>query len=233
MGFFGGNYDRPGPGIPKDQPAKKGLALFFDILMREGWSLLLLNLIYFLFCLPVVTIGPATAALSRVTVTMVRDKNVYAWRDFWEAFRKNWKQGLLFGILCTAVSALETASLLTALAAGAADASQSWMLFSAGAAGLVGLSIGIYIFPLIAYVELGSGDLLKNAVFLAFLGKGRTLAAVAVLTVLDLAAALLWPLSLPWLLAIHFSLCSLISSMWAWPVIQQYVVRPEDRDSAG
>ena len=48
-----------------------------------------------------------------------------------------------------------------------------------------------------------------------------------------LAAALLWPLSLPWLLAIHFSLCSLISSMWAWPVIQQYVVRPEDRDSSG
>ena len=35
MGLFGGNYNRPGPGVPKDAPPKKGIPRFFEMLTRD------------------------------------------------------------------------------------------------------------------------------------------------------------------------------------------------------
>ncbi|MEA5012586.1 MAG: YesL family protein [Angelakisella sp.] len=224
MGLFSANFDRPGPGIPKDAPKKKGVALFIDILGREFWSLLQLNLIYLLCCLPIITIGPATAALSRTTVTMVRDENVYPIRDFKEAFQKNWKQGILFGILSTIVVGLQLWSLLLILAVGTQDSSMSWVLGPILVSSFFCVGIGMYIFPMIAYVQLPSKSILRNAVFLAFLGKGRTLAAMLLVGGLNMALILLWPMSMIFAVVIHFSLTSLLTSMFAWPVIQKYVV---------
>ncbi len=46
MGLFGGNYAKPGPGVDKDAPKKKGLFLYFDILTRKFTKLIQANLIY-------------------------------------------------------------------------------------------------------------------------------------------------------------------------------------------
>ena len=35
MGFFNRNFDRPGPGVAKDAPRKKGAARWFEILGRD------------------------------------------------------------------------------------------------------------------------------------------------------------------------------------------------------
>lgn len=52
-GFFGFfNYDKPGPGVRKDEPPKKGVALFFDILFRKFGKFVTLNLVYILFSIP-------------------------------------------------------------------------------------------------------------------------------------------------------------------------------------
>ena len=64
---------REGPGIDKDAPPKTGLALFFEIFEREFWQILKLNLLFVVCAAPLVTFGPARAALSRCTVNMVRD----------------------------------------------------------------------------------------------------------------------------------------------------------------
>ena len=226
MGFFGGDFKRPGPGIPHNLPPKKGLALLWDILCREGWPLVTLNLLYLLCCLPVVTIGPATAALSRLTITMVRDRNVYPVRDFLEAFRSNWKQGLLFGLPATGVCLLGVVALPMALSMG------GWMAAVTPAALLLSLAIGLYLFPLAANVELFSADLLRNAVLLVFLGGGRTVGAVLTLLLLHGGTFLLFPFSLPWLVVFHCAFSSLVASLWIWPVILRYAVRPEDQEKS-
>lgn len=46
------DYDTPGPGVEKDAPKKKGLALFWDILSRRFWKMVTLNLVYMLFSIP-------------------------------------------------------------------------------------------------------------------------------------------------------------------------------------
>ncbi len=51
MGFF--NYDKPGKGISKDAPRKKGIFLYFELLGRKFSKLMCVNMLYFLFSIPV------------------------------------------------------------------------------------------------------------------------------------------------------------------------------------
>lgn len=46
------DYTTPGPGVDKNAPPKKGIALFGDILQRRFWKMVSLNLIYLLFSIP-------------------------------------------------------------------------------------------------------------------------------------------------------------------------------------
>lgn len=46
-GFFGlFDYNKPGPGVRKDEPEKKGVARYFDILGRRLWKMVALNFLY-------------------------------------------------------------------------------------------------------------------------------------------------------------------------------------------
>ncbi len=43
------DYTTPGKGVSKDEPPKKGLALFWDIIARRFWKMVSVNFIYILF----------------------------------------------------------------------------------------------------------------------------------------------------------------------------------------
>lgn len=55
MGIFF-NYDRPGPGVDKNAPKKKGIFLYFELLFRNLGKLILANMLYFAVSLPVLLI---------------------------------------------------------------------------------------------------------------------------------------------------------------------------------
>ncbi len=49
-GFFNlFDYNKPGPGVRKDEPEKKGLARYFDIFGKRIWKMVALNFLYLLF----------------------------------------------------------------------------------------------------------------------------------------------------------------------------------------
>ncbi len=50
MGLF--NFNKPGPGVSKDAPRKKGIFLYFELLGRKFSKLICLNMLYFLFSIP-------------------------------------------------------------------------------------------------------------------------------------------------------------------------------------
>lgn len=52
MGLFN-NFEKSGPGIDKDAPKKRGLFLFFEILWRKLKKLFQVNMLYFIFSIPV------------------------------------------------------------------------------------------------------------------------------------------------------------------------------------
>lgn len=50
MGLF--NFNKPGPGVSKDAPKKKGIFLYFELFGRKISKLISLNMLYFLFSIP-------------------------------------------------------------------------------------------------------------------------------------------------------------------------------------
>lgn len=56
MGLFSFNYSKPGPGVEKDAPKKKGIFLYFELFFRKFWKLLQANLLYFACSIPMLLI---------------------------------------------------------------------------------------------------------------------------------------------------------------------------------
>ncbi len=55
MGLFN-NYTKPGPGIDKDAPQKKGIFRYFEMFFRKFWKLIQVNMLTFLVSIPFILI---------------------------------------------------------------------------------------------------------------------------------------------------------------------------------
>lgn len=55
FGFF--DYNKPGPGVPKDAPPKSPFIVFFEILQRKFWNLVRVNLMFLVFNIPALILG--------------------------------------------------------------------------------------------------------------------------------------------------------------------------------
>ena len=62
-----------------------------------------LNLVYLICCLPVLTIGPATAALYQVTLREARREHGYLIRKFFQHMKEMFFQGIFVFFLFAAV----------------------------------------------------------------------------------------------------------------------------------
>lgn len=62
-------------------------------------DLVILNLIFIISCIPVITIGPALCALYYVNLKIIRGEDPYIWRNYWKAFKANFKQGTIVWLL--------------------------------------------------------------------------------------------------------------------------------------
>lgn len=69
-------------------------------------DLFILNLIFILTCIPLVTIGPALTALYSVTLKMAKDEESYVFKSYISAFRKNFKISFLSWLIILLASAL-------------------------------------------------------------------------------------------------------------------------------
>lgn len=68
--------------------------------LNRLWDLIVLNILFILTSLPVITIGASVSAMYTVTVKGVRKEDSYIVRSYLTAFKENFKQAtILWGIL--------------------------------------------------------------------------------------------------------------------------------------
>ena len=103
-GFF--NYEKPGPGVSKDAPKKKLFFAFLEVWFRNFWKLSLVSLVYSLMGLFLIPCGLAEAGMANVCRNLARDKHSFGLSDFFATIKKNWKQGLIVGMIDFACSAM-------------------------------------------------------------------------------------------------------------------------------
>lgn len=70
-----------------DSPVMRTLSTVAD--------LMLLNLITFIFCIPVVTIGASLTAAHYVALKMIRNEENYIIKGFWKSFKQNFRQATI------------------------------------------------------------------------------------------------------------------------------------------
>lgn len=229
MGLFN-SYLKEGPGIEKDAPVRRGPALFFEILLREAWGLVKLNLLFVLFCLPVVTIGPALGGMTTVVMKMVRDKNSYVWRDFWDAFRQDFLRFWLLGL----PGLVLLAALLVTLLVYLPRIGLGPLYVALFAAGLMLCFVGglawIYVYPLAAVTDLSLNLVLKDALLLGLGCMKHSAPGLLLCLVLMFPMVLAFPESVPVLLLIGFSLTNFVACFAAWPGIRTYAVREQEKE---
>lgn len=62
-------------------------------------NVFLLNLCWLVTSIPIVTVGASTVALFDVMMKLVDDEEGYVVRQYFKAFKENWKQGIVLGLL--------------------------------------------------------------------------------------------------------------------------------------
>ncbi len=148
-------------------------------------DLIILNILFIICCIPIVTIGAATTALYTVTLKAVKNEESYITSSFFKAFKSNFKIGTLTWLIVLTVGIVLWADfrILTIMTSPIREILQVFLLVML----FLFLIIELYLFPYIARFENTVFGSLKNAFLLAVAHLPYTmlLAAITVLAVLS------------------------------------------------
>lgn len=208
MALFKKDYNKPGPGVPKNAPRKKGFGRFFEILGRDLGNLTKLNMLVFLCELPSqlafvfavfqfvnsnvqsfflglavalllsVPVGPARAAESFLLGKMLRDDPGFIWHDFKQKFKENFKQMVVPGILFSVVTGSQILMALYFFLSGG-QLHFVWLALFVLSVLLFSMALP-YFFMQAAYVDLSSLLMAKNSLILAIGNLPRSFAAAII-----------------------------------------------------
>lgn len=136
---------------------------FMQFLFRVS-DLIILNLIFMLSCIPIVTIGASISALHSVCLKIVRGQESYMWQGFWKAFRQNFKQGTVLWIISIVIFFVIHMD-FTILNAGDHPLF-GYVKVALGSVTAVLFSMFIYVFPIISHFKCTIRQAIKNSLFM-------------------------------------------------------------------
>ena len=70
------------------------------------WDILILNILWVICSIPIITIGPSTTAMYYVTMKLARDDDGYTFRSFFKSFKENFKQAIAIWLIFLVVGVL-------------------------------------------------------------------------------------------------------------------------------
>lgn len=164
-------------------------------------ELVILGILWILCSLPIITIGPASAALYLTVRQSVRGGEGNAFRIFFQGFKANFKKGWM-------VSAVYALLLCGAAGVCLTAAGQPYAV-PAGVVGVLVLSSCLYCFPIMARFDLSVLRYFQAAIFFSVHYLGKTL---LLLVTLALCLMVFWilPFLLPILVSAYSYYCLVI-----------------------
>ena len=195
---------------------------FIQFLVRVG-DLMILNLLFILCSLPVVTLGASLTALHRVTQNMLFEQEEPLLKAFFRAFRQNFKQSTLAWLVELVVIVSLVCDVLLVMAYFDGGLAKAMYILVAVLAILVA-GVFSYLMPLIARYENGMRQQVNNAVVLAIIKLPKTI----ILVLMNLLPVILLLISVPvfvqtlifWVI-IGFAFVSFLTSSILKPVFQE------------
>lgn len=141
-----------------DNPIVQGIGKIVDFVI--------LNLLWLLCSLPIITIGASTTALYSVMLKLVKNEEGYIVKGFFKAFKENFKQSTLIWLIFLLLGTILIAdfSSLKFMSENIASILRILFLFM----GVLLVGMAVYAFSLQARFENTIRNTLKNALLLVF-----------------------------------------------------------------
>ena len=169
---------------------KNKLASSLGLFLRRMFDLMVLNVLWLLCCLPVFTFGPASSALARVMITLVRGGSEAVAKNYFLAFRRDFGRAVVLGLIGLAGLAIAVSDILFAISLS--GGMRIIFLIVAVLVSSLVFSYLAYVFALHAFFENSVIGQIRNALSLAAAAPMETL-TIWLCFALPVAAFLLLP----------------------------------------
>lgn len=172
-------------------PESKGMQLFY-----KTTEMILLSVLWILASLPIVTMGAASSALYYAVVKVIRNREGYAWNEFWRGFRINFMQATKLWIPSVVLLAGLVADIIIVHLMSVAGMAGRWTMIIFALIFAFGLMWLIYIFAYIARFEDKIKTVLFNTVWMTLFHFVHSLLLLTVLVIM-FGLVFLFPIVLP------------------------------------
>jgi len=195
-------------------------------------------LVMFVVGMQLVSVGPVQTGLSFVYRNFARESTTFVWSDFVLSFKNNWKQslivtGITLGVTCLILINIVFYSKVYSGPYAQIFSTIFFMVF------VFFMCIQIYMYPLIASLDLKLKNVYRNAV-LFFLGRllptlGIFLIDVVILLIIPVVMLVIFAnagfaLALIYYILFAFSFVHYLNTFFVWQQIERYIVKPQEID---
>ena len=148
------------------------------VLGRLG-DIIILNMIFVVGCIPVITIGTSLSALYAVAMKMARGEEPSVWKEFWKAYKRNFRPATICWLVMAVIAVLLFVD-FRIIGVLKRSSESMYSIMRIVLAVILGMWILMfqYLFPYIARFENGIKDTIKNSVLISILNLPRTLLIV-------------------------------------------------------
>lgn len=194
---------------------------------------------YVLFALTllvVFTFGLVTVGTTYILRNLLRGEPVFIMSDFWYAIKKNWKQGLVYGIIDLALIAILAYDILYYRTnIGVSGLFMTMYVIGYGMA-IIYSFVRMYAYLMIVTFDMKLWKILKNSLYFSVLGIKRNIMAllgtVIVVFINYFLLRVFLPIGIVLPFIIVFGLCQYMSVYAAFPKIKQIMIDPYYKEVA-
>ncbi len=128
-------------------------------------NLIIVNFLFLITCIPVITIGASVTSLYRITIAILAGDNPSVWRDYLSTFKNNFLKATLLQLLYMGLAAFFLFEIY--MVNNMMDEQYYWAQYPAYFFLFAIFASSIYAFPLLAWFEESFKQILKNSVLIA------------------------------------------------------------------
>lgn len=190
------------------------------------WDVLVVNLLWIICSIPIVTIGASTTAMYYVTLRLVRDEDGYTIRSFFKSFKDNFKQATAIWLIFLAVGLILGFDLYFVLTMMAYSTLRTVMTTVFLALLFIWFAMFTFVFPL----QSRFYNPVKKTIFNAFFMSIRHIFYTIGIVVMDVVLVLLTLTMIPQLLMFGVALIAFVNSFFLNAVFKKYMPKDDRED---
>jgi uncharacterized membrane protein YesL len=157
---------------------------FFDVdgkvyrFMEKITNCLIVSILWTIFSLPIITIGASSTALYYTVYKVIRNDTGHIWREFWNAFKNNFKQSTFLWIIFLLIIAFLGVDCYFSYILSDVNVTLKWMTVILLIAIVFVVMWSLYWFPYISHIEDPIKAVMKNTLIICITNLRKSLSMI-------------------------------------------------------